>query len=90
MTELIELTELEKLNEGDIVEFIHPETKKSEAGKYGVGKFVKTIQRRTGGKALDIELAVALGEKVIIQENHIRWDRTLHHKNKNEKVMVPQ
>ena len=85
MTELIEpteSTELESLEVGDVVEFVFPETSKSEAGKFGVGRFSKTIQRRKGGKALDIELKDSLGEKIIIQENNIRWERTLFHKNK--------
>ena len=88
MTKLIEATEsseptqLESLEPGDVVEFVHPETSKGESGKFGVGRFVRTIKRRTGGKALDIELRSALSEKIIIQENNIRWERTLFHKNK--------
>lgn len=67
----------------DIIEFVHPVSNKSESGTYGVGRFVKTIQRRGGSKRLDIEVANSFGEKTIIQENHIRWDRTLHHREKN-------
>ena len=75
--------EIEKLEEGDVIEFMHPVSKKSESGTYGVGKFVRTIQRRGGNKKLDIEVANSLNEKIIIQENNIRWERTLHHREKN-------
>lgn len=91
MTKLIEPTEssessessgLESLEAGDVIEFVYPETSKGESGKFGVGRFIRTIQRRKGGKAVDIELTSALKEKIIIQENNIRWERTLFHKNK--------
>lgn len=88
MTKLIEPTEsldssqLESLEPGNVVEFVYPETSKSEAGKFGVGRFVRIIQRRKGEKAVDIELSGALKEKIIIQENNVRWERTLFHKNK--------
>ena len=74
---------VEDFNVDDIIEFVHPVSNKSESGTYGVGRFVKTIQRRGGSKRLDIEVANSFGEKTIIQEDHIRWDRTLHHREKN-------
>lgn len=80
----IDYTEqIEKFKEDDIIEFLHPVTNKSESGTYGVGKFVRTIQRRGGSRKLDIEVTSILGDKTIIQENNIRWERTLHHREKN-------
>ncbi|MCK5014833.1 MAG: hypothetical protein KAS66_13555 [Candidatus Omnitrophica bacterium] len=75
--------QIEDLNVNDIIEFVHPISNKAGSGTYGVGKFVRTIQRRGGNKKLDIEVANSFNEKIIIQENNIRWERTLHHKDKN-------
>lgn len=75
---------VEDSTKDDIVEFIHPVSKKSESGKFGVGKFVRTIQRRNGSRRLDIELIDNLGDKTIIQDNNIRWDWTEYHITKAE------
>lgn len=74
--------ELKDLQQNDIVEFIHPISKKPETGKYGVSRFVRIIQRHNGGKQVDIELVDNLDDKTIIREENIRWDRTEYHKNK--------
>ena len=75
--------QIEEFKEKDIIEFVHPISKKPESGTYGVGRFIRTIQRRGGSRKLDIEVANSFGEKTIIQENNVRWERTLHHREKN-------
>ena len=80
------MTEIEKLVPGDVIEFIHPISKKSESGKHGTGRFSRTIQRRGPGKVLDIEVINGVGEKIIIQENNIRWKRTMYFKEKRVKT----
>ena len=75
--------QIEDFNVNDIIEFVHPISNKAESGTYGVGRFVRTIQRRGGSKKLDIEVANSFNEKTIIQGNNIRWERTLHHREKN-------
>lgn len=83
MTENEITNPIEEFEVNDIIEFVYPVSKKPNSGTYGVGRFVRTIQRRGGSKKLDVEVTNSLGDKTIIQENHIRWDRTLHHRNKN-------
>lgn len=61
---------------GDIVEYTD--------GKFGVGRFIRTIHRRKGDTHIDIELELSLGKKIIIREENIRWDKTLSHKNKQK------
>lgn len=80
----IKMSEIEKLVPGDIIEFIHPVSKKAESGKFGVGRFSRTIQRRGPTKILDIEIINSMGEKVIIQDNNIRWERTMYFKDKRK------
>lgn len=63
---------IEDLEPGDIVEFTD--------GMFGVGIFIRTIQRRKGAKHIDIELELSLGKKKTIREEMIRWDKTMSHK----------
>ena len=63
------------LNPGDIIQFIDPNT-----NKFGIGTFVKIINRRTGSKRTDIILNNAIGHKITIWEEWIDWNRTAHHK----------
>lgn len=79
---MIKMTQIEKLVPGDVIEFIHPVSKKSESGKHGTGRFTRTIQRRGPSKVLDIEVVNGVGEKIIIQDNNIRWERTMYFKDK--------
>ncbi|MCK4668234.1 hypothetical protein KAU33_15895 [Candidatus Dependentiae bacterium] len=80
------MTQIEKLVPGDVIEFIHPVSKKSESGKHGTGRFTRTIQRRGTNKVLDIEVVNGVGEKIIIQDNNIRWERTMYFKEKQNQV----
>lgn len=80
------MTQIEKLVPGDVIEFIYPVSKKSESGKYGTGRFSRTIQRRGPSKILDIEVINGVGEKIIIQDNNIRWERTMYFKDKYTKI----
>ena len=73
---------IDDLIPGSIVEFVHPISKKPESGTYGTGKFIKLIQRRNGGRRLDIELENNLGDKTIIQSENIRWERTKYYNMK--------
>lgn len=66
---------IEDLEPGDIVEFTDV--------KFGVGIFIRTIQRRKGDKHIDIELELSLGRKITIREDMIRWDKTLSHKEQS-------
>lgn len=79
---------LEDFEEGDVIEFMHPTSKKSESGRFGVGRFVKTIERKGSSKILDIEVAT-FEANVVIQRNNIRWERTLYHINKGKVVEEP-
>lgn len=83
------MSEIETLVPGDIIEFIHPISKKTESGKHGTGRFSRTIQRRGPSKILDIEVINGVGEKIIIQDNNIRWKRTMYFKGKDSKTQEP-
>lgn len=76
---------LDDLQPEDIVEFIHPVTNNPNSGTYGVSRFVQAIKRRNGNR-IDIELVNNLGDKTIITEKDIRWDRTRQHKQKEVQV----
>lgn len=80
------MSEIETLVPGDVIEFIHPVSKKAESGKHGTGRFSRTIQRRGPSKILDIEVINGVGEKIIIQDNNVRWKRTMYFKEKNAKT----
>lgn len=65
---------------GDVIEFINP-----VSGRFGVGKFIKVIKRRTGDRHTEIELKTSSGKEIITEKN-IRWDRTMFHKKTQKEV----
>ena len=62
---------LEDLDQGDIIEYINPTT-----SQFGVGTFVRSINRRTGDKRTDIIVENTLGSKTTITEQNVRWGLT--------------
>jgi len=75
---------IDDLDPGDVIEFIYPMSNKPKGGQFSVGRFIRTIRRRKD-KSTDIELESSMGKKILIREDYILWDITLHHKNKKKR-----
>jgi|LGOV01.1.fsa_nt_gb hypothetical protein len=74
------------LTPDDIVEFVTPSLNAKggiidSGGIFGTGKFVQVIKRRKSGRQ-DVILTNNLEDKITIQPEWIRWERTEYYNQK--------
>lgn len=64
--------DLNDLRLGNIVEYLHPKTKK-DAGRFGTGQFIEITPKG------NIKVENSIGEVIEITPDMVRWDRTAYY-----------